>query len=233
MKGSIMKLENSIRIPAAPDEVFALINDVEQVVTCVPGAALTGRDGDAYRGGITVKVGPIRAAYSGTVEFQAVDADSRRLTMSGRAADTNGGGDAQANIMLAVDPAPDGSLLRVDTDLVLSGKIVAFGKGAIVAVSNKIMAQFAANLAALLSEQSGDGPVAVTAAVGAVGPVGGVAPSVAKAVPRAAVENAAAGASLDVLSLVPPTVVRRAGYAAIFVLGMAEGWLASRAFRRG
>ncbi|MGQ4615650.1 SRPBCC domain-containing protein [Nocardia sp. R7R-8] len=227
-----MKLENSVRIAAAPEEVFALINDVEQVVTCVPGAALTGRDGDVYRGGITVKVGPIRAAYSGTVEFQTVDVDSRRLTMSGRAADTNGGGDAQANIMLAVDPAPDGSLLRVDTDLVLSGKIVAFGKGAIVAVSNKIMAQFAANLAALLSEPSDGGAVAVTAAVGAPGFVGNGAPSVAKIATSAAAENASSGASLDVLSLVPPTVVRRAGYAAVFALGMVEGWLVSRAFRR-
>jgi hypothetical protein len=225
-----MKLENTIVIPAAPEAVFAAVQDVERVVTCVPGAGLTGRDGESYRGGITVKVGPIRAAYSGTVEFLDVDTTNRRLTMSGRAADTHGGGDAQAHVTLSVDPAPEGSLLRVDTDLVLSGKIVAFGKGAIVAVSNKIMGQFAANLAAQLSgQQSAEVTAAaipaaaqVTAAPRAAAHSNGAAPAFA----------APAGDSLDVMGLLPPTVARGAGYAAVFALGMIEGWLVTRAFRR-
>jgi hypothetical protein len=142
--------------------------------------------------------------------------------MSGRAADTHGGGDAQAHVTLSVDPAPEGSLLRVDTDLVLSGKIVAFGKGAIVAVSNKIMGQFAANLAAQLGGQQGASaspaagtPVSQTVAGNGV----------------AAIPSAAGGGSLDVMSLLPPAVARGAGYAAVFALGMVEGWLISRAFR--
>ncbi|MRH87931.1 hypothetical protein GFY24_10815 [Nocardia sp. SYP-A9097] len=223
-----MKLENTVRIPAAPDEVFALINDVERVVTCVPGAALLGRDGDAYRGGITVKVGPIRAAYSGTVEFLTVDPVERRLIMSGRAADAHGSGDAQAHITLAVDPTPEGSILRVDTDLVLSGKIVAFGKGAIVAVSNKIMDQFAVNLAAQLGGGGADSAV--------VRPVGAVAASAPVGVASASVGVAAGPApsdqGLDVMSLLPPDVRRRAGYGAAFLFGVFEGWLISRAFRK-
>ena len=221
-----MKLENSIVIPAAPEAVFAAVRDVERVVPCVPGAALTGRDGDSYRGGISVKVGPIRAAYSGTVEFLDVDPENRRLTMSGRAADTHGGGDAQAHVTLSVDPAPEGALLRVDTDLVLSGKIVAFGKGAIVAVSNKIMGQFAANLAAQLGGQGCEVSSAPSVPATAARPVTagshGAAPAFATP----------GDGSLDVMSLLPPQIARGAGYAAVFALGMVEGWLVTRAFRR-
>ncbi|MEV4364975.1 SRPBCC family protein [Nonomuraea sp. NPDC049625] len=123
-----MILDNEITVPAPPDEVFALISDVERVVTCLPGAALDGRDGDAYQGGVTVKVGPVTAAYTGTVRFLEVDAGRRLLRLQGRGADTHGGGDAEAEVILTVAEAPAGSLLRVRTDLLIRGKIVQFGR---------------------------------------------------------------------------------------------------------
>lgn len=218
-----MKLENTVRIAAAPDRVFAAINDVEHVVTCVPGAALTGRDGDAYQGGITVKVGPIRAAYSGTVEFLNVDTKRHTLVMSGRAADKHGSGDAQAQVTLSVEAVPEGSLLRVESDLVLSGKIVAFGKGAIVTVSNKIMDQFATNLAAQLN---GDHAVLQSNSK----PVNGI--TTAASPPLVASVQAPEEAGLDVLSLLPASAVRNLRYALTFLFGVFEGWLISRAFRK-
>ena len=59
-----MILEKSTFVEASPEEVFTAINDVERIVTCVPGAALDGRDGDTYKGNVKVKVGPISAAFS-------------------------------------------------------------------------------------------------------------------------------------------------------------------------
>ncbi|MEK8143077.1 SRPBCC domain-containing protein [Streptomyces sp. M10(2022)] len=64
--------------------MFALVNDVERVVTCMPGAALEGRDGDAWKGGVKVKVGPITAAYAGTVRFLDVDSEKRQLRLQAR-----------------------------------------------------------------------------------------------------------------------------------------------------
>ncbi len=61
-----MILENHLDVPADPDAVFALINDVERVAGCLPGATLDGQEGDAYHGRVKFKVGPISAAYSGT-----------------------------------------------------------------------------------------------------------------------------------------------------------------------
>ena len=59
-----MILDNHLDVPADPDAVFALINDVERVAGCLPGATLEGREGEAYRGRVTVKVGPVKAAYA-------------------------------------------------------------------------------------------------------------------------------------------------------------------------
>lgn len=213
-----MKLHNSVAIPAAPGEVFALIQDVERIAVCVPGAALAGRDGDAYSGNIKVRVGPISAAYDGKLRFVTTDEARRRIVLDGKGVDSHGGGDAQAHVELAVIEVDGGSELRVDTDLVLSGKIVAFGKGAIVAVSNKLMEQFARNVAALLQS----------------GPSGAVPAAAAHALParRSPAPDPAFDSTLDLLSMVPPGAKKAATAGGIFLAGMVEGWLISRAFPR-
>ncbi|MFF5212556.1 SRPBCC family protein [Streptosporangium sp. NPDC000396] len=201
-----MILDNEITVNASPDEVFALINDVERVVTCLPGAALDGRDGDAYRGGVKVKVGPITAAYAGAVRFLEVDPDRRRLRLQGRGADTHGSGDAEAEVVLTVEEVPGGAVLRVRTDLLIRGKIVQFGKGAIVTVSDKLLRQFAVNLASLIeADRAGGGR------------------KLAAAAPVAAREPAA---ELDALSmLVPPGAAKYVPITAAFALGLFQGWL--------
>lgn len=219
-----MKLENKVTIAAPPEEVFALINDVERVATCVPGATLTGKDGDAYLGGVKVKVGPISAAYKGKLRFIEVDEDRRTLTMEGAGSDVHGNGGAQANIQLSVTPEGSGSLLSVDTDVLLSGKIVAFGKSAIVTVSNKIMGQFAGNVSALLTQPAGSVDSAkATSAPQTPAPSG----SVGLATPASD-----GGGDLDMLSMVPPGAVKAAKYTGIFVAGIVEGLIIARAFSR-
>ncbi|MCK8612630.1 SRPBCC family protein [Gordonia sp. C13] len=217
-----MKLENTVTIAAPPSEVFTLINDVERVATCVPGATLTGRDGDAYTGGVKVKVGPIAAAYQGTLRFVEIDEINYTLVMEGSGADSHGNGGAQASVRLAVVPDGTGSQLRVDTDVLLSGKIVAFGKSAIVAVSNKIMGQFADNVSALLT---GPAP-AVTAQPG-------LSAAAAASSPAPVPQPAAGGSGdLDMMAFLPAGTAKAVTYAGIFVAGIAEGLLIARAFGR-
>jgi carbon monoxide dehydrogenase subunit G len=144
-------LRNEVRVPGTPAEIFALLNDVERVAGCLPGAAVDGRDGDAYRGRVAVKVGPITAAYAGTVRFLEIDDARRRLRLQARGSDSRGSGDAEAEVVVSVAEAEDGSLLRLETDLLIRGKIAQFGKGAISTVSDRLLQQFAANLGALSS----------------------------------------------------------------------------------
>ena len=207
-----MQLTNTVPVKATPDAVFALISDVERVASCMPGAALEGRDGDAWRGTVKVKVGPITAAYAGTVRFLEVDADKRVLRVHASGADTHGSGDAEAEVFLEVTPDPGGAQLNLVTDLVIRGKIAQFGKGAIATVSDRILQQFAQNLGNLLLAQGGaQAPVETPTAA----PPAAAAP--------------AEPAELNGLSLIAGPLLKKYGpVVAALALGFVPGWLLGR-----
>ncbi|MGW5114712.1 SRPBCC family protein [Streptomyces noursei] len=214
-----MQLSNTVPVPAPPDAVFALVNDVERVASCMPGAVLDGRDGDAWQGRVRVKVGPITAAYAGTVRFLEADADRRRLRVQARGADAHGNGDAEAEVTLTVAEAPEGARLELVTDLVIRGKLAQFGKGAIGTVSTRILEQFARNLGGLLAAERD----------GATAPAPSPTPS--PAAPRP--QGAAAAQDLDGLSVlvgpaVGPVLAKYGPLAAAFAVGACQGWLLGR-----
>ncbi|MFD4506360.1 SRPBCC family protein [Streptomyces sp. NPDC058457] len=213
-----MQLTNTVPVKAAPDVVFALLSDVQRVASCMPGAALEGRSGDAWCGTVKVKVGPITAAYTGTVRFLEADADKRVLRVHARGADTHGRGDAEAEVLLEVVPDRDGAQLNLATDLVLRGTIAQFGKGAIAAVSDRILQQFAQNLGDLLLSPGGpQEPAGTSTAAASTASVPAGAPP------------AAASAELNGLSLIAGPLLRKYGpVIAAFALGFVPGWLLGR-----
>ena len=216
-----MILDNHLDVPAAPDAVFALINDVQKVAGCLPGAVLDGQEDDAWLGRITFKVGPISAAYAGRIRFTEVLPEQRRLRLSARGSDRHGNGDAEADVTLSVVEAPGGAALDLHTDLLVRGKIAQFGKGAIATVANRLLDQFARNLTAHLetgAEVGGttDSSAASTAASTATGPAVGAQP-------------ASGGEALDGLAmLLPPNAGRIAGLAIAAAVGLFQGWLLGR-----
>jgi hypothetical protein len=225
-----MKIDNEAVVKASPQEVFALINDVERVASCMPGAELLGREGeDGYRGRVSLRVGPIGAAFEGVLRFLEVDETARTMHIVGRGSDVKGNGDAEADVRLEVVEHPEGAALRLTTDLNIRGKFVQFGKGAIASVSNKILGQFAANMAALLEQ--GDAPIAADAAVASQGAPASAAPAAATSVgtpPSPGVVPSSAGLGM----LVDEGGRRRLTLVATFVAGCIEGWILTRAFGR-
>jgi carbon monoxide dehydrogenase subunit G len=217
-----MRLTNTVPVKASPDEVFALMNDVERVASCMPGAALDGQDGDVWQGRVKIKVGPISAAYAGTVRFLEVDAERRRLRVHARGADTHGSGDAEAEVALDVVAAPEGALLQLSTDLVIRGKIAQFGKGAIAAVSDRILQQFAQNLGSLLDADRAGGAAASPQ-------VGANPPRVGATSAPASQPALAQDAELDGLALlIGPAAAKYGLVAGAFAVGLFEGWLLGR-----
>ncbi|MFD3925369.1 SRPBCC family protein [Streptomyces sp. NPDC058614] len=217
-----MQLTNAVPVKASPDEVFALMNDVERVASCMPGAALDGQDGDVWQGRVKIKVGPISAAYAGTVRFLEVDAERRRLRVHARGADTHGSGDAEAEVALDVLASPEGALLQLSTDLVIRGKIAQFGKGAIAAVSDRILQQFAQNLGSLLDADRAGGAAASPSA-------GANSPRVGATSAPASQPALAQDSELDGLAmLVGPAAAKYGLVAGAFAFGLFEGWLLGR-----
>ena len=147
-----MELKDSFEVPYPVGAVWDVITDVERIAPCLPGAQLTGSDGDTYEGLVKVKVGPITSQYKGKASFTERDDAAHRLLMSASGRDTRGAGNASAEITVALESVTDAStMVSVHTDLTITGKVAQFGRGVLADVSRKLMGQFADNLAALVA----------------------------------------------------------------------------------
>ena len=151
-----MELKDSFEVAHPIDAVWQVINDVERIAPCLPGAQLTGSDGDVYEGLVKVRVGPITSQYTGKASFTERDDAAHRLLMSASGRDTRGAGNASAEIAVTLEPVTDTSTqVSVHTDLTITGKVAQFGRGVLADVSRKLMGQFADNLAELVAADVG------------------------------------------------------------------------------
>jgi carbon monoxide dehydrogenase subunit G len=146
-----MQLEHQLSIPAPIDVVWPALLDPERVAPCVPGATLTGVDGDSFTGTVKVKVGPITLLYKGTGTFTEHDEQARRAVLKASAKDTRGNGTVNATVTLTLAEEGDRSSGVVVTDLSITGKPAQFGRGLIADVGGKIIEQFAACLSEKLA----------------------------------------------------------------------------------
>jgi len=142
-----VKLSNEFTVPAPADEAFAVLLDVERVAPCLPGATIEGSDGDEYNGAMKIKIGPITTQYKGTVKLEEADEVERRAVMRAQARDSRGQGTASATITSTMEPVGDGTRVRVETDLRVTGPAAQFGRGVMQDVSAKLMGRFADCLA--------------------------------------------------------------------------------------
>jgi uncharacterized protein len=142
-----MKLFNEFTVAAPADTAFAVLLDVERVAPCLPGAALDGRDGETFSGAMTIKLGPVKSRFEGTVSIVESDARAHRAVLRAQAKDAAGKGTAAATISTAMRPAGGGTHVLVETDLQVSGPAAQFGRGVMQDVSGKLMRQFADCLA--------------------------------------------------------------------------------------
>ena len=162
-----MELTNEFVIDRPIGETWTVLNDLEFIAPCMPGAQLTEIEGDEYRGQVKIKVGPITAAYKGKASFIEQDEATHTARLKAEGRDPRQG-NANAMVTAVMTPASDTSTtVSIHTDLSLSGKIASFGRGAIEDVSKKILGQFIDNLRDKLAEGA-DAPVgADTASVAA------------------------------------------------------------------
>ncbi|MFG2772854.1 SRPBCC family protein [Streptomyces sp. NPDC048350] len=146
-----MQLDHSFTVPADLDEAWKLFQDLDRVAPCMPGAVLDTLDGDSFTGRVKVKVGAVQMSYrgEGTVTRDGA-AHSMLLDLSG--SETRGAGTASATVTATLAAVPAGTLVRVRTDLDITGRPAQFGRGIMSEVGDRIVQQFATRLEELLRD---------------------------------------------------------------------------------
>ncbi|GAA2646636.1 SRPBCC family protein [Paractinoplanes durhamensis] len=146
-----MKITNEFTVHTPIDRAWQVLTDLEGIAPCMPGAQLTGVEGDVYRGKVKVKVGPVISEFAGTARFTERDDTAYRAVIDAKGRDARSAGNAAALVTAVLAPAGESTTVSVDTDLKISGKLAQFGSGMIKEVSGKLLAQFVANLEAKLA----------------------------------------------------------------------------------
>ena len=141
-----MKIEDEFRVDVPIDEAWKVLLDVERIAPCMPGAQLQEIEGDEYRGIVKIKVGPITAQYKGAARIVETDETAHQVVLKAEGRDTRGQGNASATVTATLTPAGSGTVVHIDTDLNITGKVAQFGRGVMADVSSKLLGQFASNL---------------------------------------------------------------------------------------
>lgn len=158
-----MKITNEFTVHTPIERAWELLTDLEAIAPCMPGAQLTGVDGDTYQGKVKIKVGPVISEFAGTARFVEKSGADYRAAIDAKGRDARSAGNAAAMVTAVLRPDGDRTTVSVDTDLKISGKLAQFGSGMIKEVSGKLLAQFVTNLEAKLAADS-DSDSAGTAA---------------------------------------------------------------------
>jgi uncharacterized protein len=149
-----MKIANEFTVSVPVDQAWELLTDLEQVVPLMPGAQLTGQDGEDTLGKVKIKVGPVTSEFNGKVHFVEQNRDEHRAVIDAKGKEARGTGNAAATVTARLHEAGQATRVTVDTDLKVVGKLAQFGSGMLQDVSEKLLGQFVESLEAKLAAET-------------------------------------------------------------------------------
>src|SRR4051812_40644313 len=146
-------LTETTTIPSPADQVWPLLRDPALVASCIPGATLSPDQGDGlWRGSVRVKFGPTVAVFRGEASLVFDDA-LRTCTIEGRGIDGRGASRALASGVVKLSGG-DTTELAIDGSFSVSGPLETFANAGGVHVARALLAEFSANMAKKVAEQS-------------------------------------------------------------------------------
>jgi carbon monoxide dehydrogenase subunit G len=142
-----MLIKNDFEVAEPVEKVWAFFGNIPQVAACLPGAELTeALDGDKYKGGVAVRMGPVRLRFAGTADITERDEAGQRIVVHASGAEEKGRGQASMIVTATLARSGRGTKVAVTQDLQLSGAAAQYGRGMISDVTAVLMRDFAANL---------------------------------------------------------------------------------------
>ena len=145
-----VELEKSLALPVAAAAGWSLVENIEDMAACMPGAKITERvDATHYKGTITVKLGPATVSFKGELEVVAIDPVALTIHVIGKGSDTGGGSGASLDLNAAVKETGPGTCELSGVSVVnVTGKVAAFGSRMMGSVTDQLLKIFFDNLLA-------------------------------------------------------------------------------------
>ena len=146
-----MDLNGRYVIPAAPETVWAGLNDPDTLKACIPGCQkIEKTDPTNFIATATLKIGPVKATFQGKVGLSDLDPPHRcRLTGEGQ-----GGvaGFAKGDAVVVLTPEGDGTVLTYTAKASVGGKLAQVGQRLIDGAAKQIADDFFSRFAERLTQ---------------------------------------------------------------------------------
>lgn len=150
-----MDLDGEERIEASKETVWKALNDPEILKACIPGCeALEMTSPTEMEAVVVLKIGPIKARFSGQVELINLDPPNAYTIQGEGKGGVAGFAKGGADVTLTEDE-PGITVLAYTARADVGGKIAQLGSRLITSTSKKLAGQFFSNLN---REISGDNP---------------------------------------------------------------------------
>jgi carbon monoxide dehydrogenase subunit G len=196
-----VQLEKTFPLPASADTAWTLLQDIEGVASCMPGATITERlDATHYKGTVAVKFGPASMSFRGEVEVVSLEPANKVLRLLGKGTDSTGSSGASMDLNARVQAVDAVTCNLVgNSEVSMSGKAAAFGGRMMTSVADQVLKQFAANFARKVEALQAQSPPAPPSAGAPV--IATDAPAVAQSAPQPQASPTSEPAQLNGLAL--------------------------------
>jgi uncharacterized protein len=146
-----MQMNDSQRILASKEAVWAALNDPEILKQCIPGCqSLDMSSPTEMTATVAFKVGPVKATFGGEVTLSDLDPpDSYRISGEGSGG-VAGFAKGGATVRLEAE-GPDVTVLHYTVDAQISGKLAQLGARLIDSTAKKLARQFFVSFTEVLS----------------------------------------------------------------------------------
>jgi carbon-monoxide dehydrogenase small subunit len=146
------RFEESFVVVKPPAVVWEVFADVPAVAACLPGAELTDHDRHSAKGRMTVKLGPILAAFAGSAVIERDD-QALRGVIRGAGSDRGTGSRTKGDVVYRLAPEGDGQTrVSIIVEYSLQGALAQFSRSSLAQnLGRRLVADFAANLNARLT----------------------------------------------------------------------------------
>ena len=139
-----MQMNDSQRIPASKEKVWAALNNPEILKQCIPGCqSLEMTTPNEMTATVVLKVGPVKATFTGKVTLTDLDPPNG-YTITGEG--TGGpAGFAKGSAVVHLAEASGATTLNYEVKAQIGGKLAQLGSRLIDATSKKLAAEFFEN----------------------------------------------------------------------------------------